>query len=155
MSYSINLAKLADGKVVTRLLNKVTLDLLEKGDRQWAYPWQVDTIEKEIGRGNVYLLTKEQRLVGTFFLQTITALAPLNLPKKSLYLSKMAVLPKEQGQDLGHLILEYCRGISETHALPVYLECLLSNQELRVFFENTGCELVGSFAGVAVYQLIN
>ena len=67
----IRLATLDDKETVLDVLNKVTLDLHDKGIQQWEYPWDADRLAIEIQMNYVYVLLKNEHIAGTFCIKEI------------------------------------------------------------------------------------
>ncbi|WP_314061846.1 GNAT family N-acetyltransferase [uncultured Vagococcus sp.] len=152
MAVGITLAKISDINLVTAILNHVTLDLLEKGVRQWRYPWQQGDIKKEIGLHNVYLVKSNNEIVGTFFLGTQQQIESLGVMEKALYLWRIAVLPDYQGMDYGKTILRFCEELGLSSGLTVYLDCWSGNDKLKRFYQEQNCRYIGEFTE-ADYQV--
>ncbi len=152
MAAKIILAKIADIDLVTSILNRVTLDLLEMGIRQWRYPWQQASVKKEIGLHNVYLVKAEENIVGTFFLGTKQKIESLGVTRKALYLSHIAVLPDYQGMSFGNTVLRFCEEAGLIAGLPVYLDCWSGNEKLKRFYQQQNCHYLGDFSE-ADYQV--
>lgn len=145
MAVVITLAKIADINLVTSILNNVTLDLLEKGVRQWRYPWPQDSIKREIGLHNVYLVKSNEIVVGSFFLGTLQQIETLGVMRKALYLSRIAVLPDYQGLEYGKSILTYCESLGLSAGLEVYFDCWSGNDKLKQFYQQQNCLYLGDF----------
>ncbi|MBP1041708.1 GNAT family N-acetyltransferase [Vagococcus sp. BWB3-3] len=152
MAVKIILAKIADIDLVTSILNRVTLDLLEMGIRQWRYPWQPASVKKEIGLHNVYLVKVGEEVVGTFFLGTQQQIESLGVTRKALYLSRIAVLPDYQGMSFGTTILRFCEEAGVIAGLSVYLDCWSGNEKLKTFYQQQNCHYLGDFSE-ADYQI--
>lgn len=157
MGVVITLARIADTSQVTSILNEVTLDLLEKGVRQWHYPWAQADIKKEIGLKNVYLVVDEGLIVGTFSIGTRQRIETLGIKEKALYLSRIAVLPDFQGMDYGKIILNFCQELGLSNRLAVYLDCWSGNDKLKQFYRLHNCHYLGDFVEadyhVSAFQL--
>lgn len=145
MKTKIRLAKLSEATSVTRLLNQVTLDLLEKGNKQWGYPWQQDQIVKEVGLGNVNLIVNEPEIIGVFFLRPAPELTYLGSVDRSLYLNHIAIVPEFQGMGLGTKILSHCYDLSIYNQANIFLDCTTSNTKLRGFYEKNRGQFIGDF----------
>ena len=141
----IRLAELSDLEDIVDLLNKVTLDLHQKGINQWDSPWDAEEIEEEIRDSQVYVLTVEDSIIGTFSIKIIDEFAPLEVEPESRYLYRIVVLPDYQGKGLGLEIVNYaCRYVDEL-GKRLYLDCWAGNQKLRNFYSQAGFEFVGEF----------
>jgi len=142
----IRLAKLSDLEDIVDLLNQVTLDLHQKEINQWEYPWNDEKVEEEIKDSQVYVLTVEESVVGTFSIKIMNEFTSLEVEPESRYLYRIAVLPDYQGKGLGLEIVNYaCRYVDEL-GKPLYLDCWAGNQKLRNFYSQAGFEFVGEFA---------
>lgn len=147
MRCEIRLAENSDGNAIIELLNKVTLDLHGKKINQWSYPWDFEEIEIDIKNSNIYVITLDNLILGTFSLKEwdynklfhSTAL-------KDLYLYRIAVLPEYQGRNVGVKVIEHACGISKIMGKELYLDCWAGNIKLKNFYLKAGLEYVGDFS---------
>ncbi|PLT30771.1 GNAT family N-acetyltransferase [Peribacillus deserti] len=141
----IKLAETADVPDITRLLNKVTMDLHQRGINQWTYPWEKEEIERDIKQGNCYKLLNDLQLAGTFCMRGIDQLKYLNIPADSLYLAQIAILPRYQGKGAGAQIISFARTAAELLHKPLFLDCWAGNEKLKRFYVRNGFSYLGDY----------
>jgi GNAT superfamily N-acetyltransferase len=141
----IRLAKVEDLDQVLKVLNDVTLYLQKKGINQWSYPWSHEIIGNEIKNDHCYVLLLGERVIGTFFISNIDHLSELSIEPQSKYLSKIAILPEFQGNNLGSKIIDFACSFTQGLNKTLYLDCWAGNEKLKEFYSNNGLEYVGDF----------
>lgn len=146
MEVEIKLAERSNANSIVELLNIVTLRLHRKNIKQWTYPWDFKEIEKDIKSRNIYKITKNQLIIGTFSIKDIgtkTWLPDSNA--KALYLYRIAILPEYQRKNIGQQIIDFAFQISRDSKKTVYLDCWAGNEKLREFYTKSGFEFCGDF----------
>lgn len=141
----IRLATLDDKGIVLDILNKVTLDLHGKGIQQWEYPWDADKLVSEIKKNYVYVLLKDENIIGTFCIKEIDELSEFKIDSRSNYLSQIAILPYYQGNKLGSVITNFACAYVKEGSKTLYLDCWAGNQKLKDFYLNNGFTYEGDF----------
>lgn len=145
MLCEINLANQFNVNSIIELLDKVTLKLHEKGINQWIYPWCSKEIEQDVKNRNVYILTSDNLLVGTFSLKDVdTSWLPF-VKENSMYLYRIAILPEYQGKNTGMHITDYACKLSKNLQKTLYLDCWAGNEKLRDFYSKAGFNFCGDF----------
>jgi len=146
MSYEIRLAVKEDISTILELLNKVTLNLHEKNINQWDYPWESEAIIMDVENRNVYVLTIDNLIVGTFSIKTMDTNMVFPISDiGSFYLYRIAVLPECQGKDLGVKIVNYACEFSRSSKKSLYLDCWAGNVKLKSFYLKAGFDFCGDF----------
>ncbi|BCJ95987.1 hypothetical protein acsn021_35560 [Anaerocolumna cellulosilytica] len=143
----ITIAKKSDAADIVAVLDEVTLTLLEKEINQWAYPWYCFDIEKEIERGYQYIVKEADKIIAVFSIKPVeqgslnkdilNGIGDINV-KKSCCLYRMAVLPGNQGQNIGKAICRFVMELSKKEGLRFFLECSEQNEYLNRFFRKAG-----------------
>jgi len=141
----IRLATINDKQNVLDILNKVTLDLHQKGINQWDYPWQANKCGIEIKKNYAYVLLIEDKIVGTFFIKDIDCLSDLKIYSKSKYLYQIAILPEYQRNNLGSVIMNFACSLVTGVNKTIFLDCWSGNDKLKKFYVNNGFESQGDF----------
>lgn len=143
----IGLARIDDTYSIVELLNKVTLNLHQKNINQWNYPWDYKEISMDIDKGNTYIITIDNLIIGTFSIKDldISSSLPLNNDSNSLYLYRIAILPEYQGNNIGRKAIDYAYVISRSLKKSLYLDCWAGNVILKNFYLKAGLELCGDF----------
>lgn len=138
-------SKTEDLKQIINLLNEVTLHLIEKGIRQWDYPWDEGQIAAQINHHSSYVLLINDEIIGVFCLSEIDYFNDLPVDAKSIYLSQIAILPEFQGGNLGSAILDFAYSYAEKLNKTLYLDCWAGNEKLKDFYTRNGLESIGDF----------
>lgn len=141
----IELADTGRTDEITELLNKVTLNLHEKGINQWTFPWDKDKLRTDIEERHVYVLMENDIVAGTFSMKHIDKFEPVPIESSSMYLYRIAVLPEYQGNNLGMKIMQFACQASEKLRKSLYLDCWAGNKKLRSFYSGAGLEYLGDF----------
>jgi len=141
----IRLATLDNKETVVEILNKVTLDLHGKGIQQWEYPWDADRLADVIKKNYVYVLVKDENIIGTFCIKEIDELSELKIDSRSNYLYQIAILPDYQGNKLGSDITDFACTYAKEVNKTLYLDCWAGNGKLKGFYLNNGFTYEGDF----------
>ncbi|WP_216829775.1 GNAT family N-acetyltransferase [Alkalihalobacterium elongatum] len=142
----IRLAQVEDLQQVLSVLNKVSLDLQQKGIRQWDYPWDEDKILDQINSKYTYVLSLEERnIIGSFCIHDIQQINEFSVGLTSKYLSQIAILPNYQGRNFGSKITAFARSLAKERNQSLYLDCWAGNEKLKAFYSNNGFEYIGDF----------
>ena len=141
----IRLAMINEKKQVLDILNKVTLDLHQKGIKQWDYPWQANKCGVDIKKNYAYVLLIEDKIVGTFFIKDIDCLSEFKILSKSKYLYQIAILPEYQRNNLGSVILIFACSLATDIKKTIFLDCWSENDKLKKFYVKNGFEILGDF----------
>lgn len=130
---------------VVEILNEATLDLHEKGVRQWSYPWKEEDISEDIENQYCYVLLIHKNIIGTFFISEINRLSGVDVPKGSFYLSKITLIPDYQGKQLGKEIVRFACNYTSVNKKELFLDCWAGNETLKAFYSNSGFKQLGDF----------
>lgn len=146
MLHEIRLGDKNDLRTIVDLLNKVTLNLHQKNIKQWAYPWNFDEINIDIKNRNIYVITMNKRIVGTFSLKykDINTVLHIN-DQNNLYLYRIAILPEYQGKNIGLKVINYAFETSRNLRKILYLDCWAGNVKLKNFYSKAGFDFHGDF----------
>lgn len=131
----ISIAQLNDNRAVLTMLNQVTLDLIEKGIRQWRYPWSALTIKQQVSLQKRYLLKESAQLIGSFNLGSAIQVDEISLPERSLVLAEIVLDPLQQGIGYSQEVFKYCIQQADEHGLDLYLASPTENTKLTKLFK--------------------
>lgn len=146
MVYEIRLAEKDDVNTIVELLNKVTLNLHEKSINQWTYPWDFEKINMDMKNRNIYVISLNKIIIGTFSLKDMGANIMLNPSgSNSVYLYRIAILPEYQGKNVGLEITNYACETSRNLRKILYLDCWAGNENLKNFYLKAGFDFCGDF----------
>jgi len=142
MNIKIREAALKDQDAILSVLNEVALHLQSKGIQQWEYPWNEQEIRKEIEKRHLYVLTLDEKVIATFGMKVIDALADLQIKIGSKYLYQIAISPEYQGQGIGAQITAFARRLASP---TIYLDCWAGNKKLINFYKRMNFQHLGDF----------
>jgi ribosomal protein S18 acetylase RimI-like enzyme len=124
----------------------VTLNLLRRSINQWTLPWDSHVIGGDIENGNVYIMTSNEYIIGTFSLRNMSSNLSINISESNnLYLYRIAILPECQGKDAGCELIDYAVQISRNLGKSLYLDCWAGNEKLKTFYSKAGFNYCGDF----------
>ena len=125
----LEIAKEKDTNEIFQLLKKVTEDLHRRGIQQWVDEWKIQNISDLVLNNNFYVqrLEKDGKIIGIFSLEKNKLL--LDQFPKSLYLSKIALLPKYQKKGIGAKMIQKAIEIVHSQGKIVVLDCWNGNQK--------------------------
>lgn len=154
----ISQATQKDLKTILCILNKATLNLHSQGIMQWEFPWEAKEIKQEIQNGWVYLLSGEDKPIGTFFLRDMEPLNFLGSTGEDKYIFRIALLPPFQGKGLGMDIIQYARKKLKPNR-SLFLDCWAGNHKLRKIYARAGFTHLGDFIEedylISIFKLSN
>ncbi|MDV2682853.1 GNAT family N-acetyltransferase [Alkalihalophilus lindianensis] len=141
----IRLAGKEDLEGVALLLNEVTLDLQKRRILQWEYPWDEKALFKQQQSESLYVVVRDEEIIGTFCLSEIDSINDLVVDKGSKYLAQLAIIPAFQGRNVGSSITEFACDVAERVNKSLYLDCWAGNGKLRAFYTKNGFACLGNF----------
>eukprot|EP00833_Pecoramyces_ruminatium_P005687 jgi/Orpsp1_1/1179719/evm.model.c7180000070512.1 len=138
----LEIAKNDDANEICQLLKNVTKDLHERGINQWMDEWKIEDIREFILKKNIYVLRYKEngKIIGIFSLEENKIL--LEQFPNSLYLSKVALLPKYQKQKIGEKMIKKAIEIVHSQKKVVVLDCWNGNQKLKDYYTKLGFKYI-------------
>jgi len=130
---------------ILNILNQVTLDLHQKGIKQWDYPWNEKEVLHDVELSRAYIVTVNEQVVATFFIKEKDSLSTFALEPNSMYLNQIAIFPEYQGQNIGRYIIDYANNLAQVEGKPLYLDCYAGNDKLIEFYRKNGFENLGNY----------
>ena len=154
MSHSIRKAAKKDLEAVDALLAEIRAWLQVKGLKQWQTPHPRATLEREIERGEVFVLHTDAGLTGCVTL-TFERDSYWPTPANALYLHRLAVRKSHSGAGFGKELLKSAIAETTRRGIPLLrLDCLATNAVLKAYYENEGFTYVGlGYEGQTGYHL--
>ena len=146
--------------VAENILKEVVLDLGVRGKQLWTLD-QVDKeeLKRRYQLDELFLLTDNLNIFGMVFIQNDD---PFFWPEinqiDSMFLHKLAVLPKYQNEGLGYKIIESAIDLAKSKTIKwIRLDCD-GRPELKIYYEKFGFSFVDEIQieefKVARYQLL-
>ena len=141
-NFILEIAKEKDINEIFQLLKKVTEDLHKRGINQWIDEWKIQNITDLVLKNNIYVqrFEKNGEIVGMFSLEENKLL--LDQFPKSLYLSKIALLPKYQKKGIGAKMIQNAIEIVHSQKKVVILDCWNGNQKLKEYYSKLGFKYI-------------
>lgn len=147
MSYSFNLAYLADIDAVFDLYRKRVKWMDEQGIRQWnvtsyldAYP--IEYYKDKLRLGNLYVLRAENRIAGAVVLLQSDNRWPDRANSPAYYIRNLVTDPADHGA--GRRIMEEVENLAILHGKQyIRLDCAVDNTFLNQYYESMGYVLAG------------
>ncbi|MCH4888003.1 hypothetical protein EZV73_10485 [Acidaminobacter sp. JC074] len=147
-------ARLEDLSQMTALIQATSKKLIDDYVYQWEAPCELDELEIQIKRGEVFILEDHNRLIGSFSIKPIHKKFPVQM-EDGLYVYRMLIHPFYQGKDMTGHIFKHLR--KEYKKIPVLLDCWAGNEKLSEFYLNHHCMHIGDFPDadykISVFQV--
>ena len=153
--FHIKLASNEDSHEVILLLKDVAQWMKDKGINQWQYllaGGDDEEIKQAVSNNDTYLVLKDTEIIATFTLSSLQSEWDQYIFGKdelldSLYLHRLAVIPKYMNQGIGRKILNSIQDCLEWYEKYIKLDCVASNSKLNDFYINNGFEHIGIIDG--------
>ena len=138
----LEIAKEDDIYEICQLLKIVSEDLHNRGIKQWMNEWKIDDIREFVLKQNIYVLRFEKKgeIIGLFSLEENKLL--IEQFPESLYLSKVALLPKYQRKGIGAKMIQKAIEIVHSQGKVVVLDCWNGNQKLKEYYTKIGFKYI-------------
>ena len=145
--YTFTLAVKEDLEVVYRLINERMDWMVLKGIKQWdkEHYWSVypkSYYAKQVELGQLYVLKKENEVVGAIVLYDEDDNYKDNEPLDSFYLHNFVTSLKEPGAGK-KVIFEVEELGKRVGKQAIRLDCLVDNQFLNDYYEQLGYDVIG------------
>lgn len=133
---------------IFKLYKTCKKDLENKGILQWDdnYPTQ-ELLKENIKKGNLYKIVEENKLVGTFVLNTKVDEFWTKIDWQNnnfLGLHLLAIKPKYQGKGFGKKVLNFCEEkVKEEGYKSIHLDVFSKNPAALKLYENNDYKKVG------------
>ena len=138
----LEIAKEDDIYEICQLLKIVSEDLHNRGIKQWMNEWKMLDIREFVLKQNIYVLRFEKKgeIIGLFSLEE-NKLFIGQFPE-SLYLSKVALLPKYQRKGIGAKMIQKAIEIVHSQGKVVVLDCWNGNKKLKEYYTKIGFKYI-------------
>ena len=138
----LEIAKEDDIYEICQLLKIVSEDLHNRGIKQWMNEWKIHDIREFVLKQNIYVLRFEKKgeIIGLFSLEENKLL--IEQFPESLYLSKVALLPKYQRKGIGAKMIQKAIEIVHSQGKVVVLDCWNGNQKLKEYYTRLGFKYI-------------
>jgi ribosomal protein S18 acetylase RimI-like enzyme len=148
----ITKAKERDLIEILYLLKACISDMQGRGITHWnsAYP-DAETIQQDLKEGRIFLLKERQVCKGMMTLSTSEPEAYKDLrwqegAVKAMYLQRMAVHPKWQGQGLGSQLIRFAGDFAQRNGFScIRLDVFNHSEHAKRLYENHDFYEVGTF----------
>ena len=141
----IRRAKISEIHDILNVTKECAAYMIQNGIHQWNgnYPSK-KAFEKDIERSELYVLEKEERIIGTLVISTlmdeeyrpIQWLTPNN---KNIYIHRLAILPGQQGKGFAQKLMDHAENHAREHGfISVRLDTFSQNKRNQRFYEARG-----------------
>jgi len=94
---------------ILHVLNLATLNLHQKGNTQWDYPWNKEDIAPDIEAAHAYVVVLNFQTIATFFVEKNSSPTAIEIKAGSVYLDLVAILPEFQSEEMEAYIINYAK----------------------------------------------
>lgn len=146
----IRRAKILEIPDIITICKACAAHMISKGIHQWNehYPSAV-AFEKDIERGELFILEKEKRIIGTIVL--CTQIDDEYLPVKwltpnsnNLYIHRLSIHPSQQGNGYAQNLMAFAENhAKENNFVSVRLDTFSQNKRNQIFYESRGYQKLG------------
>ncbi|WP_161879479.1 GNAT family N-acetyltransferase [Alkalibacterium sp. MB6] len=145
------LARPSDESEIKSLLYETAVWLSTKGSSQWSGLLKgedVHNIERAIQRKEVFIVSDDEVVVGTFALWNTQTEWDKDLwgedtSEDYLYLHRVALSPHAHGKNYGRSLLSAAKEVAkEQNKKEIRLDCIASNDYLNKFYQSNGFTFV-------------
>lgn len=158
--FHIRRASNEDSHVIILLLKDVAQWMKDKGINQWQYllaGGDDEEIIQAVSNNDTYLVLKDTQIIATFTLSSLQSEWDQHIFGKdellnSLYLHRLAVIPKYMNQGIGRKVLNSIQDCFECDKEYIKLDCVASNSKLNDFYLSNGFEHIGNIDGHNKFQ---
>ncbi|NKI31363.1 GNAT family N-acetyltransferase [Croceivirga thetidis] len=146
----IRKAKLSEIPEILAVTNACGLHLASIGIFQWNehYPSK-QAFESDINRQELYVFVDHNRIIGGIVVSTIMdeeyrSISWLSENRKNIYIHRLFVHPKSQGQGIARQLMEFAEELAKTqNFVSVRLDTFSQNKRNQRFYENRGYQRLG------------
>ncbi|MBK7991831.1 MAG: GNAT family N-acetyltransferase [Blastocatellia bacterium] len=149
MTLKIKKAEVLDLAAIYKILSLCGEHLATNlGLTHWFPPYPKESIEKNILERDVYLVYKNEEIIGTFTLG-ITPVANYDLTRwqnpvsKVMYHNRLAILPRMQGNGLGNWCMEQIEAIACQAGCKALRFDAINHPKLLAFYKKLGYQDLG------------
>ncbi|MBD0779922.1 GNAT family N-acetyltransferase [Maribacter sp. ANRC-HE7] len=141
----IRRAKISEIHDILDVTQECAAYMIQNGIYQWNanYPSK-KAFEKDIERSELYVLEKEERIIGTLVISTfmdgeyrpIQWLTPNN---KNIYIHRLSILPEQQGKGFAQKLMDHAENHAREHGfISIRLDTFSQNKRNQRFYETRG-----------------
>lgn len=157
---TIKLASDSDSNQISSLLKEVAQWIRSKNIDQWQYLLQGgddEEISQAISNQLTYKVLEGTELIGTFTLSPTQSEWDVHIfgpeeDQNSLYLHRLAVVPRKMGKGIGMAIIQWIQENIQTDKKYLKLDCVAHNKKLNQFYQKNGFEYIGETDSHSKYQ---
>lgn len=156
----ITVASREDSDKIINMLKESARWMKENGINQWGYllnGGDDEEILEGILNEETYMVQKSGELITTFTLSERQSEWDRHIfgedkPRNSIYLQRLAVVPKYMGKGIGKEIINWIEENCSFDKEYLLLDCVASNERLNRFYIENGFEYLGETDRHSKYQ---
>jgi ribosomal protein S18 acetylase RimI-like enzyme len=140
----VRLATFGDEKAVKQILDSAAAIPASKGIEQWQDPFEMQSVERNIKKGGVYLFYDgKDNAIGTVDCRYEDRTVWGDDSSSALYIHRLAINPVYSGNRLGEQILDWVVSKARGENMEfVRLDCVAHNKKLCRYYEAYGFNYV-------------
>ncbi|PFE03303.1 GNAT family N-acetyltransferase [Bacillus cereus] len=158
--YQIRTAHNNESTLIIHMLKEIAQWLKDKEINQWQYLLEGrddEEIAQAVTNNNTYIILKENEMIGTFTVSSTQSdwdrhIFGEDVFFDSLYLHRLAIIPKYMKRRIGERILMWIQDNMHTDKKFLKLDCVANNTKLNKFYKNNGFEYFGVADGHNKYR---
>ena len=148
-----------DTSWIVDLSARVQDALTASGSRQQIGPLPLESTQRSILAGNVFVLETTEKRLGSVLVDPLESfrLVEWALPNEAgpwWYLHSLMLEPEEQGRKLGSVFLEEVKRLMAPLSGTIVLDCWAGNTKLRDFYRRAGFTSRGIFPVEDYYVMV-
>lgn len=156
----ITVASREDSDKIINMLKESARWMKENGINQWGYllnGGDDEEILEGILNEETYMVQKSGELITTFTLSERQSewdrhIFGEDMPRNSIYLHRLAVVPKYMGKGIGKEIINWIEENCSIDKEYLLLDCVASNERLNRFYIENGFDYLGETERHSKYQ---
>ena len=157
---NVRLAVSDDGQRIIKLLKTIAQWMQGHGINQWQYllsGGDDNEILEAVKHQETYIVQSDEELIATFTLSNTQSEWDRHIfgesnEEDSVYLHRLAILPKHMGKGLGKEILQWIEQNYSTDKNYLKLDCVADNSKLNQFYLANGFLYLGETDQHSKYQ---
>ncbi len=143
-------AKISEIRHILSVTRDCAEFMIKNGIYQWNQFYPSRTIfEKDIARSELFVLEKDNRIIGTLVISSLMDKEYLPVQwltpnTKNIYVHRLSVLPKHQGQGYARKLMDFAENFAKEHGyISIRLDTFGQNKRNQKFYESRGYQKLG------------
>ena len=146
----IRIAKISEIPDIITICKACAALMISKGIYQWneCYP-SATAFEKDIERGELYILSDKEEIIGTIVISTLIddeylPVKWLTTNSNNLYMHRLSIHPDHQGKGYAQKLMIFAENhANENNFTSIRLDTFSQNKRNQTFYETRGYQKLG------------